>query len=144
LPAAVEGVKRITGRTKIFLLGHSMGGMLGYGYAGIRDDLEGLVTIGAPCELGKGFPLLRLLGAAAPSLTLALDALFGASNLARGLGWSAGKKLAHRLRSMGMGGLANRLEPGGRRPAPMRYQYLPIDDALRFVASLLTPEIFER
>lgn len=144
LPAAVEGVKRVTGRSKIFLLGHSMGGMLAYGYAGIRDDLEGLVTIGAPSELGKGFPLLRLLGAAAPSLTLSLDVIFAASNLVRAQGWAAGMRAAHRLRALGLGALANRLEPGGSRPRPARYKYLPIDDALRLLASFLTPEIFER
>src|SRR5216684_5883191 len=43
LPAAMASAKRITGRDKIFYCGHSMGGMLGYGYAGIHDDLEGLI-----------------------------------------------------------------------------------------------------
>lgn len=144
LPAAVEGVKRVTGREKIFFLGHSMGGMLGYGYAGIRDDLEGLITIGAPCELGKGFPLLRLLAAAAPALTLALDVVFAVANVVRGQGHKAGKTLAHRLRSVGLERLADGIEPRGKPAAPIRYRYLPIDAALRFLAALLTPEVFER
>ena len=55
LPAAVSAVKRITRREKIFYCGHSMGGMLGYGYAGIHDDFEGLITIGSPADLGRGF-----------------------------------------------------------------------------------------
>lgn len=144
LPAAVEGVKRITGRSKIFLCGHSMGGMLGYGYAGIRDDLEGLITIGAPCELGKGFPLLRLLAAAAPSLTLLLDGIFGLTNFVRTQGWGAGKRLSHRLRALGLGQVANWVEPTTNRPETARYKYLPIDDALRWLANFLTPEVFER
>jgi pimeloyl-ACP methyl ester carboxylesterase len=48
LPAATAAVKARTGRRRVFYVGHSMGGMLGYGYAGLHDDLEGLVTIGAP------------------------------------------------------------------------------------------------
>src|SRR6478735_6262868 len=63
LPAAVAAVKRVTRRQKIFYCGHSMGGMLGYGYAGIHDDFEGLITIGSASDLGKGFFLLRAVSA---------------------------------------------------------------------------------
>ncbi len=66
LPAAVAAVKELTGRRRIFYCGHSMGGMLGYGYAGLHDDLEGLVTIGAPADLGRGFLLLRLVALTTP------------------------------------------------------------------------------
>jgi hypothetical protein len=118
--------------------------MLAYGYAGIRDDLEGLITIGAPCELGKGFPLLRLLAAAAPSLTLLLDGIFGLSNFVRTQGWGVGKRLSHRLRALGLGQLANWVEPTTSRPEAARFKYLPIDDALRWLATFLTPEVFER
>src|SRR5258705_12620822 len=54
VPAAVEAVKKRTGRSKIFYLGASMGGMLGYGYAGSHDDLAGLIAIGAPSDIGRG------------------------------------------------------------------------------------------
>src|SRR5438874_265777 len=60
LPAAIDGVKRVTSHDQIFLCGHSMGGMLAYGHAGLRDDLAGLVTVGAASDLGRGFPMLRL------------------------------------------------------------------------------------
>src|SRR6266403_1880224 len=53
VPAAVEAVKKRTGRSKIFYLGASMGGMLGYGYAGSHDDLAGLIAIGAPSAAGR-------------------------------------------------------------------------------------------
>src|SRR5438105_5762057 len=60
VPAGVRAVKERTGRDKIFYVGNSMGGMLGYGYAGCHDDLAGLVTIGAPSDIGRGFFPLRL------------------------------------------------------------------------------------
>ena len=62
LPAALRAVKRKTGRKKVLYIGHSMGGMLGYGLASWRqEDLLGLVTIGAPSDIGRGFPLLKAL-----------------------------------------------------------------------------------
>jgi len=59
VPAAVAAVKKAAGRSRIFYLGNSMGGMLGYGYAGSHDDLAGLVAIGAPSDIGRGFLGLR-------------------------------------------------------------------------------------
>jgi pimeloyl-ACP methyl ester carboxylesterase len=50
LPAAVQAVKKVTQKSKLFYLGHSMGGMLGYAYAGAHQDLEGLITVGAAAE----------------------------------------------------------------------------------------------
>jgi pimeloyl-ACP methyl ester carboxylesterase len=61
LPAAVAAVKKHTGQAKIFYCGHSMGGMLGYGYAGQNDDFQGIITIGSPSQLGKGFLPIRLI-----------------------------------------------------------------------------------
>src|SRR5207249_2645522 len=57
-----------TGRKKIFYLGNSMGGMLGYGYAGCHRDLAGLVAIGAPSDLGRGFLTLRALALFGPAM----------------------------------------------------------------------------
>src|SRR5207237_7155874 len=59
IPALVQAVKKRTGCPKIFYLGNSMGGMLGYGYAGCHDDLLGLIAIGAPSDVGRGFVGLR-------------------------------------------------------------------------------------
>src|SRR5688572_23956672 len=82
LPAAVSGVKRITRRDRIFYCGHSMGGMLGYGYAGIHDDCEGLITIGSPADLGRDFVApLRLAALGQPLASLAIDLVLGAYNL---------------------------------------------------------------
>jgi len=68
VPAAVEAVKKRTGRSKIFYLGASMGGMLGYGYAGSHDDLAGLIAIGAPSDIGRGFLGLRAAALFGPAL----------------------------------------------------------------------------
>lgn len=81
LPAAVSGVKRITRRERIFYCGHSMGGMLGYGYAGIHNDFEGLITIGSPADLGRGFMLLRLLAHGAPMLAGMIDLTLASLNV---------------------------------------------------------------
>jgi pimeloyl-ACP methyl ester carboxylesterase len=62
IPAALELVKRLSGQPQVFWLGHSMGGMLGYALAGDekRDDLAGLVTVGAPVRLDRSFGIGRL------------------------------------------------------------------------------------
>src|ERR1700737_3028454 len=68
VPAAIAAVKAKTGRKKVFYVGNSMGGMLGYGYAGCHDDLAGLVTIGAPRDIGRGFLGLRAAALFGPAL----------------------------------------------------------------------------
>lgn len=84
LPAAVDAVKRRTGRERIFYCGHSLGGMLGYGYAGEHPDaLAGLITIGAAAELGKGFGLLRFLCLFEPALGHFTDAVLATVNAER-------------------------------------------------------------
>ncbi len=54
----------------------------GYGYAGIHDDFEGIVTIGAAGDLGKGALPLKLLALAGPSLSAGVDAVLGAAECA--------------------------------------------------------------
>lgn len=53
VPAALEKIAAETGRRGIFWVGHSMGGMLGYAWQGLRREplLSGLVTISAPVQL---------------------------------------------------------------------------------------------
>jgi pimeloyl-ACP methyl ester carboxylesterase len=134
LPAAVTAVKRITGRERIFYCGHSMGGMLGYGYAGTHDDLEGLITIGAPADLGRGLPLLRMLAFTGPVLTLSVDLALGALNLQRSV-QHAGEVLISRGVSM-----FRRKNGDGEAPSPpppLRYRYLPVDRWLKKGEELL-------
>lgn len=132
LPAAIAAVKRLTGRERIFYCGHSMGGMLGYGYAGIHDDLEGLVTIGAAAELGRGFPLLRLLSLSAPAISRGLDLSVAAINAERAVGHALGT-LKDR-----MSGFFQR-EPKPPRPPREKAELrsIPVDAWLKTLEKLL-------
>ncbi len=134
LPAAMASAKRITGRDKIFYCGHSMGGMLGYGYAGIHDDLEGLITIGAPADLGRGFPFLRALAFSGPLLAAGVDLALASVNLER-----QAKFAGQSFFSRSWAALRRKTERNGapKRPTQLRYQYLPVDDWLRIGEQLL-------
>ena len=127
LPAAVAGVRRITRRDKIFYCGHSMGGMLGYGYAGIHQEhLEGIITIGAPAEIGKGSPALQLLAYLGPGISATVDAALGSINVQRGVGHTL-SRLASRL---------TRHEVA-EKTKPLAYRYLPLDDWLKAASDAL-------
>lgn len=131
LPAAVSGVKRITRRERIFFCGHSMGGMLGYGYAGIHEDFEGLITIGSPADLGRGFWLLKAMALGAPLAAGVLDVALGSFNLQRKVGHTAQDWLA-RGASVVNSNLGRWLAPSGE-PQEARFNYVPIDAALKFL-----------
>ncbi|MDP1828407.1 MAG: alpha/beta fold hydrolase [Archangium sp.] len=127
LPAAVAGVRRITRRDKIFYCGHSMGGMLGYGYAGIhQEQLEGIITIGAPAQIGKGSLALQLLAYAGPGISTSVDAALGSINLQRGVGQTL-SRLASRF---------TRKEPD-EAPRQLSYRYLPLDTWLKAASDAL-------
>lgn len=135
LPAAVSGVKRITRRERIFYCGHSMGGMLGYGYAGIHDDFEGLITIGSPADLGRGSMFLRMLALGAPVLGSAIDTTLAGLNLEAKAGHT-GRMLLARGASALNEGLARWLEPRDA-PRDRRFHYIPVDDWLKLAEKLL-------
>jgi pimeloyl-ACP methyl ester carboxylesterase len=127
LPAAVTGVRRITRRDRIFYCGHSMGGMLGYGYAGIHPEhFDGLITIGAPAEIGKGSLALQALAHAGPGITAGIDATLGSVNLQRGAGHLVSK----------LASLITRSE-APKDPEPLKYRYLPLDTWLKLASDLL-------
>ncbi|QDE67839.1 MULTISPECIES: alpha/beta hydrolase [Myxococcus] len=128
LPAAVSGVKRITRRERIFYCGHSMGGMLGYGYAGIHNDFEGLITIGSPADLGRGFMLLRLLAHGAPMLAGMIDLTLASLNVG-GKVEGAGRSLLARGVGVLNKGLGRRLSPQARRT--LRFDAVPVDIILK-------------
>lgn len=127
LPAAVAGVRRITRRERIFYCGHSMGGMLGYGYAGIHQEhFEGIITIGAPAQIGKGSLALQLLAYAGPGIAATIDATLGGLNLQRGVGHSLNK-------------LASKVKLATEEPQPrhLAYRYLPLDTWLKVASDAL-------
>jgi len=134
VPAAVASVKRITGRDKIFFCGHSMGGMLGYGYAGIHDDLEGLITIGAPADLGRGFPFLRALAFTGPIVAAGVDLALGSINIHR-RSEAAARALVSR--AAGMFRRKSRRVVVPLPPTLLRYRYLPVDTWLKIGEKLL-------
>jgi pimeloyl-ACP methyl ester carboxylesterase len=89
LPAAVQVVKRVSGRRQIFYCGHSLGGILGYAYATLFDDLMGLITIGSPSDFARMPIWLRMIGWGPPILFPLTDLLLSGMNLARFLGRAA-------------------------------------------------------
>jgi pimeloyl-ACP methyl ester carboxylesterase len=130
LPAAVSAVKRVTRRPRLFYCGHSMGGMLGYGYAGIHDDFEGLITIGSPADLGRGIAALRLLALGTPVLSAAIDMGLAGLNLEERVGHT-GRVLLARGASAVNEKLARWLEPKDG-PRQRSFHFIPVDDWLKF------------
>lgn len=136
LPAAVAGVKRITRRRRIYYCGHSMGGILGYGYAGIHDDFEGLITIGAPADLGRGFLPLKLLALSIPLLGHAVDLAYGSLNLRRKAGAAGGTLLARALQAVRREAEAHERAREGE-PAALRFRAVPVDTWLKQIEKAL-------
>ncbi|BDG08096.1 alpha/beta hydrolase [Anaeromyxobacter paludicola] len=140
VPAAVRAVKRVTRREKIFYCGHSLGGMLGYGYAGMSDDLAGLVTVGAPCDPGKGFLPVRLLSFLGPPFEQLVDAALAAAWGQAALAFALRRSLRRAAAGLPMLGerLALLLGEQGEAPARRRFRYYPTDAALHLLERALT------
>ena len=146
LPAAIEHVKKESGRRRIFYCGHSMGGILGYGLAGLTDDLEGLVTIGAAAELGKGFFLLRMISSAAPSIFKGLDAAASVLNLQERIRQGFSRALDGGRKLLGQGGEKGNIphaaqvsEKAGSLAMsdPAAFRYLPVDAWMKALERML-------
>lgn len=123
LPATVAAVKRSSGYERIFFCGHSLGGILGYAYATLFDDLMGLVTIGAPSDFSRMPLWLRALGWAPLGLFPLIDAALGSVNLARFIGRAL-------MRATGAGTLAPTF-------TPLRFRRLPFRALFRWLESNL-------
>ncbi len=123
IPAAVAAVKAASGRERIVYCGHSLGGILGYAYATLADDLLGLATIGAPSDFGRMPLSMRLLGWVPPLA-------FGAADLA-----SAWYHLGHfALRAFGRAAGLWRPSP---HFSPQRFRRLPFRAAFQWFDSTL-------
>ena len=101
LPAAVAAVKRVSGRERIFYCGHSLGGILGYAYATLFDDLMGLVTIGSPSDFSRMPLWLRGLGWGPAALFPVIDLTLASFNLARFMGRNLARALGLRAPARG-------------------------------------------
>ncbi|HZO15613.1 MAG TPA: alpha/beta hydrolase [Polyangiaceae bacterium] len=63
VPAAVDTVRRLSGHERVFLVGHSLGGLISYAAApAIPDHIGGIVTIGSPYHFTRGSRFLSLIG----------------------------------------------------------------------------------
>ena len=142
VPAGVAAVKARTGHSKIFYLGNSMGGMLGYGYAGCHDDLLGLIAIGAPSDIGRGFLGLRALALFGPALVgPLLDAACRAASGVERTRHGAASML-RKLRFFARA--ANLLAAPGAQYKPVQFNHLPVDAFLRALAHAATENNLRR
>jgi polyhydroxyalkanoate synthase subunit PhaC len=70
VPAVVEEIQRLTGPRPVFLMGHSLGGLISYGAATeLNGAVGGVVTLGSPYLFTRGSLALTVLG----RLMLAVD-----------------------------------------------------------------------
>ncbi len=87
VPAALDVIEELGGPGPVYLLGHSLGGIVSYCSAVEEEErVAGVVTLGAPYHFTRGSPWLTLLGGA----LLTLDARLDLPNLpvpARTYGW---------------------------------------------------------
>ncbi len=67
LPAAVDEVRQHIGAAPLFLVGHSLGGLVSYASApALGKSIQGIATIGSPFAFGDGWPVvMRALSLAA-------------------------------------------------------------------------------
>lgn len=70
MPSFVSEAKKLSGHDRVFLIGHSMGGLISYSAAAtsVRDDVVGVVSIGSPYRFGEGSRFLQALGALAKAV----------------------------------------------------------------------------
>lgn len=61
-PAAIDAAARISGQARVFWVGHSLGGMIGYCLGPASARLAGLVALGSPAAFGVDNPVLPALG----------------------------------------------------------------------------------
>ena len=121
IPAAVAAVKAASGRDRIVYCGHSLGGILGYAYATLADDLLGLATIGAPSDFGRMPLWMRAIGWGPPIA-------FGVLDLA-GAWYHLGR---FALRAVGR---ATGLSPPREGFRPERFRRLPFRAAFQWFDS---------
>lgn len=70
VPAFAREALALSGRPRLFFVGHSMGGLLSYSVAGseLRDRTAGVVSIGSPYKFGRGSATLLALRALAAAV----------------------------------------------------------------------------
>jgi alpha-beta hydrolase superfamily lysophospholipase len=62
VPAALDEVQRLSGGRPVYVIGHSLGGLIGYAVAAkLRERIAGLITLGSPYQFSRGSLTLSLL-----------------------------------------------------------------------------------
>jgi polyhydroxyalkanoate synthase len=70
VPAAIDEVQRLSGGRPVYLVGHSLGGLVSYASAAVlKDRVAGVITLGSPYQFTRGSLALSLFSA----LLLAVD-----------------------------------------------------------------------
>jgi polyhydroxyalkanoate synthase len=70
VPAALAEVRRTSGHDKVFLVGHSLGGLISYAAApSLAEHVAGIATLGSPYHFTRGSRFLSMFG----SFMLAVD-----------------------------------------------------------------------
>lgn len=63
VPAAVEEIQRLSGNRPVYVIGHSLGGLIAYAAAPrLNGALAGVTTLGSPYQFTRGSPTLAILG----------------------------------------------------------------------------------
>jgi alpha-beta hydrolase superfamily lysophospholipase len=73
VPAAVDEVRALSGHDRVYLVGHSLGGLICYACApAIADRVAGVITLGSPYHFTRGSRFLSMLGSTMLMLDKAL------------------------------------------------------------------------
>lgn len=84
IPAAIAEVRRLSEDRGVFLIGHSMGGLLSYAAStALGDAIAGVTSLGSPYHFTKGSLSLRVVG----DVMLAVDRRLPLGHGAPGLKW---------------------------------------------------------
>jgi alpha-beta hydrolase superfamily lysophospholipase len=76
VPAAVDSILRLSSHDDVFLIGHSLGGLISYAAAPtMAPSVAGVVTLGSPYHFTRGSRFLSVVGSAMLALdrTMSLD-----------------------------------------------------------------------
>ncbi|MBK8252875.1 MAG: alpha/beta fold hydrolase [Polyangiaceae bacterium] len=63
VPAAVEEIQKVSGNRPVYIIGHSLGGLIAYAASPrLGSALAGITTLGSPYQFTRGSPTLAILG----------------------------------------------------------------------------------
>ena len=82
VPAALDEVQRLSGGRPVYLVGHSLGGLVAYASAAkLRERIAGVITLGSPYQFTEGSMTLSFLSALLVEFDKRVDLGHGAFEL---------------------------------------------------------------